>query len=115
MKGTDRYFVEGVSLILHGKAMPVANLSVGGLFAATDQLPLTDQVLEMEIALNNRVPFRIVGKVTWVNDPKHRKARDLPKGFGIKILRIGFPDKLAILDVLKRASPETLRSRNRST
>lgn len=109
MKGTDRFFLDGVVCTLHGNAMPVANLSVGGLFAATPRPPLPGEFLELELALKGRPPFRVMGKVMWINDPKAPRARNLPQGFGFKILRIALPDKIAILDLLKRASPGTLK------
>jgi len=40
--------------------------------------------------------------VTWLNDTELGPNRELPAGFGVKILRVAFPDKLAILDLLKR-------------
>jgi Tfp pilus assembly protein PilZ len=103
MKASDRYFVKDVTCSLNGNAMPVANLSVGGLFAGTDQPPMMGQVVELELTLLGHPPFRLFAQVTWINDPVKPKAPDLPLGFGVKITRIAFPDKLAILNLLKRA------------
>jgi Tfp pilus assembly protein PilZ len=103
MKATDRYFVDGVSCALEcGRPLPVANLSVGGLFAATDRLPMEGQVLALALTLGERPAFNIVGQVTWINDPQSPRAPDLPQGFGIKIKQIDMADKLAILDLLRR-------------
>jgi Tfp pilus assembly protein PilZ len=102
MKASDRFFVEGVPCGLHGKQLPVANLSVGGFFAATDQPPALGQLVDMELTLGTRAAFRFTGKVSWVNEQTHPKPTELPRGFGVKILRIDFPDKLAIVDHLKR-------------
>jgi Tfp pilus assembly protein PilZ len=109
MKASDRYFVDGITCALNGRAMPVANLSVGGLFAATDDPPIEGQVVSLELRLQARPPFTILGLVTWINRPDAPKAPDLPQGFGIKITRIEFPDKLAILDLLKRSPARTVR------
>jgi Tfp pilus assembly protein PilZ len=102
MKASDRFFVEGVTCGLHGKELPVANLSVGGFFAATDQPPALGQLVDMDLTLGRRASFRFTGKVTWVNEQDQPKQTELPRGFGVKILRIDFPDKLAIVDHLKR-------------
>lgn len=114
MKASDRYFVDGVECSLDGHTfMPVANLSVGGLFAATTHPPMLGQVVVLELSLRGRPPCRIVGKVTWVNDPEKPKGPDLPQGFGIKITEIAFPDKIAILDLLKRSAPQAVRARQK--
>ncbi len=102
MKASDRYFVDGVFCAMHGHVMPVANLSVGGLFAATEELPMPGTTITLDLTLGPRPPFRVVATVTWVNQPDSPKAPHLPQGFGVKITKIDFPDKLAILDLLKR-------------
>jgi len=109
VKGTDRFLVEGVVCTLRGIPVPVANLSVGGLFAVTQAPPPREDILELELELKGRPPFRVMGKVMWINDPKAPRARGLPGGFGFKILRIALPDKIAIVDFLKRAAPATLK------
>lgn len=111
MKASDRYLVDGISCRLDGVAMPVANLSVGGFFAATPQPPMKGQVVGMDLCLPDREPFEVVCRVTWINDPDRPKTPSLPQGFGVKITRIAFPDKLAILDVLKRLDPGRTRAR----
>lgn len=112
MKAAERYFIDGVSCVLSGRVMPVANLSVGGLFAATgDEPPMLGQLVALELSLKGRASFPLLGKVTWINDPARPKAPDLPQGFGIKITKIAFPDKLAILDLLKRSAENAKRVR----
>lgn len=113
MKGEDRFFIDGVTCSLDGYPMRVANLSVGGLFAASDRVPMAGQIVELEIVLGARPPFRVVGKVTWINDPRQPKSPDLPQGFGVKIQKIAFADKLAILDVLKRSPQAVIGRRQR--
>ena len=110
MKASDRYFVNGVTCIMGDHEMRVANLSVGGLFAATDDdPPMEGQFVSLQLRLGPRPPFTVQGKVTWINQPSNPKAHDLPKGFGIKITKIEFPDKLAILDMLKRSADHPSR------
>ena len=105
MKSTDRFLVEGVVCTVHGRQLPVVNLSVGGLFAATASPPPPGELLELEVALKGRPPFRVMGKVVWINEAEGPRAPGLPRGFGVKITRIALPDKIAIVDFLKRASP----------
>jgi Tfp pilus assembly protein PilZ len=109
LKGSDRFLVEGVLCTLNGVALPVANLSVGGLFVATDVPPRRGEIVEVELALLERPPFRVSGKVSWINEPKAPRARHLPRGFGFKIVRIALGDKIAIVDFLKRTSPAKLK------
>lgn len=105
MKSTDRFRVESVACTVHGRALPVVNLSVGGFFAATATPPPAGELLELELALPGRPPFRVMGKVVWINEADGARAAPLPRGFGVKITRIALPDKIAILDFLKRAAP----------
>jgi len=105
LKSTDRFPVEGVVCTVHDRTVPVINLSVGGFFVATDAPPPLGELLDLELALTDRPPFRVVGKVIWVNDAVGPRAPDLPRGFGFRISRIALADKLAIVDFLKRAAP----------
>jgi hypothetical protein len=114
LKGTDRFVVDNVVCAVHGATLKVTNISVGGLFAATRSAPPLGELLEMEVALKGRPPFRVLGKVAWINEAKEPKAPDLPQGFGFKIVRIALPDKVALLDFLKRASPAKLKGPPRS-
>ena len=111
MKGTDRFYVDGVICRLNGLSWPVANVSISGLFVATDFPLAVGQVVDFELVLQDRTPFRALAKVTWLNDPAEPKAPDLPRGFGFQIIRIGLAEKLAIVDLLKRASPTALLER----
>jgi hypothetical protein len=102
MKASDRFFVDGVRCRVFGAEHPVANLSVGGFYVASEQTPILGQILDLEMVLGERPAFRMSGRVTWVKDPGDAQAAELPRGFGIKIIRIDFQDKLAIVDFLKR-------------
>jgi hypothetical protein len=102
MKASDRFFVDGVRCRILGTDLPVANLSVGGFYVASEQTPILGQILDLEMVLGERAAFRMSGRVSWVNDPAEPQAAELARGFGIKIVRIDFQDKLAIVDFLKR-------------
>jgi hypothetical protein len=114
MKATDRYTIAGVMCELDGRQLKVANLSISGLFAITDVTLSTGQQVEMILHLPDRVPFRVLGQVSWTNDPAAPRAPDLPQGLGIRITRIALPDKVALLDLLKRTSPTAVRLRLRN-
>jgi len=103
LKGSDRYVVDGALCRIDGQVLHVLNLSVSGLFVAAETALPPGLAIELELALGGRPPFRVLGKVTWVNDPLSRKAPLLPRGFGVQITRIAMPDKLAIVEALKQA------------
>jgi PilZ domain len=102
MKASDRFPVTGASCFLDGRPLPLANLSVGGLFAVTEVPPIVGQSVVVDLVLPRRPPFRVAGMVAWVNGGK---AAQLPHGFGIRITHIDFLDKLSLLDFLKRSRP----------
>ena len=111
MKATDRFIIEGVVCELDGRQLEVANLSISGLFAITDLVLMPGQHVEIMLRLPGRAPFRLLGQVSWTNDPAAPRAPDLPQGLGIRITRIALPDKVALLDLLKRTSPGNVRHR----
>lgn len=101
MKASDRFFVNGISCVVDGTRLPVANLSLGGFFAATRRPPMKGQVLALELDLPGHSPIRLLGRVTWINDPHKPRAKGLPEGFGLKITEIDLAGKLAIVALLK--------------
>jgi hypothetical protein len=105
VKASDRYAVQGVTCRLDGRVLPVTNLSVSGLYVASDRPPLSGQAVSLELVFDGKPSFAIVGTVTWVNTAIDPKAPELPPGFGVKIASIPLPAKLAILDALRRARP----------
>jgi hypothetical protein len=107
--------VDGALCRLDGQVLHVLNLSVSGLFVASETPLPAGQVIELELALGGRPPFRVLGKVTWVNDPLSRRAPLLPRGFGVQITRIALPDKLAIVEALKAARAVDGRGEPRRT
>jgi hypothetical protein len=104
MKARDRYFVEGVRCVVDGRSMRVANLGLGGFFAATDQLPLPHQIVSAELLLPHG-RCRLAGVVSWINDPARPAVLDLPAGFGLQITAIDAADRERILEVLRVSEP----------
>jgi Tfp pilus assembly protein PilZ len=104
MRSTDRFSLRDVECALGGHSLPVANLSVGGFYVACEPpLPLGQSVaFELVFADGWRMPA--VGRVAWVNGSPAPATSGLPAGCGITITKIAFPDKLAIIDRLRRAS-----------
>ena len=111
MKATDRFIIDGVVCELDGRQLEVANLSISGLFAITDLAWTPGLHVEILLRLPARAPFGLLGLVSWTNDPAAPRAPDLPQGLGIRITRIALPDKVALLDLLKRTSPGNVRHR----
>lgn len=103
MKASDRFFVDGITCVFDGRRMPVANLSLGGFFAATPNPPMKGQVLALDLDLPGHPPIRVLGSVTWINDPQKPRSPGLPEGFGVKVTEIGLAGKLAIVGLLKRS------------
>ena len=114
MKATDRHFVEEVSCVLEGAhdVMRVANLSVGGLFAATQNPPAAGENVTIELRLPNYNCW-LVGRVTWINEPNNPINPTLPEGFGMMFARVSLGDQAAIRDILRRSeimmSPSSAR------
>jgi hypothetical protein len=104
MKATDRHFVDDVHCFLEGASelMRVANLSVGGLFAATRHPPELGKLITVELRLPRRDCW-LMGKVSWVNDPSRPVNPSLPEGFGLMFTRVPADDQAAIRDVLRRS------------
>ena len=101
MNASDRYAVHGAACMLDGQLLPIANISVGGLFAVTDRPPIAGQVLSLQLAFPQQIPLPIQGQVTWVNV---RDTGATPPGFGIRITHISFVDKLTLLGYLRQSS-----------
>jgi Tfp pilus assembly protein PilZ len=87
--------------MLDGQILPVANISVGGLFAITDRPPMAGQVLSLKLTLPEIQTLPIQAQVTWVNGAPQDH---LPPGFGVRITQISFVDKLTLLGYLRRSA-----------
>src|SRR5688572_30729148 len=109
MLSTDRYSLEDIRCELGGASLPVANLSLGGFFVVcAPPLPL-GQVVAFELVFPSARRISALGRVAWVNRPDVVGKGQLPVGCGINITQIAFPDKLAIVQLLKRASSAAVR------
>jgi hypothetical protein len=103
VKASDRFPVDGICCVIDGARLKVANLSLGGFFAATQSPPMEGQVLAFDLDLPGQAPIRALGRVTWINNAQAPRAKDLPEGFGIKITEIDLAGKLALVALLKRS------------
>ncbi len=109
MNGHDRYRVRGVSCRLGDRRVDIVNISVGGMFVACDT-PLTKgQGVNLELSLPRRNGVNIVGQVSWTNERQTPKVKDLPPGFGVKIVRMELVDKMALLGFLREVEPSAAR------
>jgi Tfp pilus assembly protein PilZ len=115
MKMTEsRFFAENVYCTVEGRMLRVANLSPGGLFAATARPPEQGQIVLLELQLGRKEAFRVMGEVSWVNRGRDPKSHDLPEGFGVRFTRIAATDREAIVEVLRRSDPVLRGTQRRS-
>lgn len=115
MKATDRHFVEEVTCVLEGahELMRVANLSVGGLFAATRNPPAVGEVVTIELRLPKHDCW-LTGRVTWINEPARPINGSLPEGFGMMFDSVPPASQAVIRDVLRRSEAMMTPSAGRS-
>lgn len=103
MRSTDRFSIEDVHCDVGGASLAVTNLSVGGFFVACEPpLPMGHSVA-FDLVFADGWRASAVGRVAWVNG-QESTTPGLPTGCGITITKIAFPDKLALIDRLRRAS-----------
>jgi Tfp pilus assembly protein PilZ len=100
MNASDRYTVHGAACMLDGQVLPIANISVGGLFAVTERPPSAGQVLSMQLSLPLQGPLQVQGRVAWVNA---KNGDGSTPGFGVRITYISFVDKLTLLGYLRQS------------
>jgi hypothetical protein len=111
MKGNDRYQIPGMTCTIDGRALPVANLSVGGFFVeAAEPLTLGRPVTAV-LGIRDGMAFEVQAKVVWINGAVRPRVAHLPPGFGLKILRMSFPDKMELLRILGEAGLRAKRAR----
>ena len=114
MKGNDRYQIQGITCTIDGRTYPVANLSVGGFFVETLEPLPQGRVVTALLGLKENLAFEVTGKVAWVNGVARPRVAHLPPGFGLKIQRIAFSDRMEIIRVLSDAGIRTRRARPKS-
>ncbi len=99
-----RYFIDGVSCRIGPEALPVVNLSPGGLFASAQNPPTPGEAVELELLLPD-APLKMHGTVRWINDGASTLDGRLPMGYGVQLTDLDTPAQRAILDFLRHADP----------
>jgi hypothetical protein len=101
-----RYFIDGVSCRIGPQALPVVNLSPGGLFASasTEDPPTPGEDVELELLLPE-APIKMHGTVRWINDGASTLDGRLPMGYGVQLTDLDTPARRAILEFLRRSDP----------
>jgi Tfp pilus assembly protein PilZ len=111
MKGNDRYQIPGLTCTIDGHASPVVNLSVGGVFVeSSEPLPVGRSVTAL-LGVRDGVAFEVSARVAWVNAVVRPRVSHLPPGFGLKILRMRFRDRMEILRILGETGVRAPRAR----
>jgi hypothetical protein len=110
MKGLDRYRVEGVPCRIDGRLFEVVNMSVGGLFVAAEAgVYSVGNKLQVALILPNQAPVEMAGVVAWINEANAPRVPALPSGFGVRLVRVGFTDRMALLTFLGQRDPGLMR------
>ncbi|MGH9884801.1 MAG: PilZ domain-containing protein [bacterium] len=103
MRGKDRFNFNGIQCEIGDVPMPVANLSLGGFFVASEHPIAPGQVIAVHLVFPSR-SFPLHVKVAWVNEGPTPKHPQLPTGFGVSIKQIDLGDKLALIELLRQAA-----------
>ena len=111
MKGNDRYQIPGLTCTIDGHALPVVNLSVGGLFVESSEPLSLGRAVTAVLGVRDGVAFEVTAKVAWVNAVVRPRVSHLPPGFGLKIQRMRFRDRMEILRILGEAGVRAPRAR----
>jgi len=89
------------------RAAQALNINAGGLFVETDRLHPVDTLLTLEITLPaQKPPFRVRGRVAWVNHPEWVKTSSLPSGMGIQFVEISDEAVAAVRNYTATADPD---------
>jgi Tfp pilus assembly protein PilZ len=111
MMKNDRYQIPGLTCTVDGRSLPVVNLSAGGFFVeSSEPLPLGRTVTAL-LGVRDGVVFEVTAKVIWVNGSARPGVAHLPPGFGLKIQRMRFRDRMEILRVLGESGVRAPRAR----
>ncbi len=111
VKGSDRFASTRVQAVCCccGRAVEVHNLSIGGAFVASEELPRPDESVALDVSLAGQGPFRLLGIVSWVNAPASKRAPDLPTGYGLRFINIDMVHKLKLIAFLKQCEEQRVR------
>ena len=111
MKGNDRYQIPGLTCTIDGRTQPVANLSVGGFFVETSEPLAMGRIVTALLGVKDGLAFQVTARVAWINSTVRPRVAHLPPGFGLKIQRISFHDRMAIVRVLSESGVRAKRAR----
>jgi Tfp pilus assembly protein PilZ len=78
-----------VSFLLNGKSSVASSvdISMGGIFIATDEDVQQGSPVELSITVaNDNLTVEAVGRISWVNSWPALKKATLPAGFGVELL-----------------------------
>ncbi|MDD2580901.1 MAG: HD domain-containing protein [Desulfuromonadaceae bacterium] len=78
-----------VSFGLNGRTMAATSvdMSMGGIFIATDEDVREGSKVELSITLTDNSPtIDVTGRISWVNSRSSMKKKTLPEGFGVELL-----------------------------
>lgn len=103
MRDKDRFRLEEATCRVDEREHAVANLSLGGFFVVAESPLPVGQVVALRLTVAGRA-LDVVAKVAWANAGEDRKQPGLPNGYGVKITRIDLGDKLALVEIVRRAS-----------
>lgn len=111
MKSSDRFSSHEIRAVCCccGRKLDVINVSLGGLFVASEIRPRVGESMTIELRIGTQAPFRIQGQVAWVNEGKTLPAPELPLGYGVRIHEIDMVAKLALLNYLRHVGDNQVR------
>lgn len=78
-----------VSFLLNGKTRIASSvdISLNGVFVATDEDVQAGVTVELSITLSSNAPaIETIGRIAWVNSLASKKKTTLPAGFGVELL-----------------------------
>jgi Tfp pilus assembly protein PilZ len=78
-----------VSFRLNGKTSVASSvdMSINGIFIATDKDALAGSTVELSITLTDNSPaVEVIGRISWINSCSSMKKATLPVGFGVELL-----------------------------
>jgi uncharacterized protein (TIGR02266 family) len=80
------------------------NLSEGGVFIATYEVPALGTEIELTISLPNHPPIKTVGVVRWHRE-YNKFTSDLAPGIGVQFATLDKPDHDAIIRFIREREP----------
>jgi Tfp pilus assembly protein PilZ len=85
-----------VSFQLNGKTSVAfsVDISIGGMYIATDEDVQKGSTVELSITVENDSPtVEAVGRISWVNSRPLLTKATLPAGFGVELLNYREPEE----------------------